>query len=358
MSRCRVPFLTRDVVVPLRSRHELVAALASRHPWIDTRVVTIERPPVIPSEAPRRGASLSTIVLGFACIGGSVGMIVGAWGGMTVLGMELPDHADLLPFCMMIGAGTGWLLGVGLASIVGKGARPAGPIGRRLVLSAVLVVSIVAVVISPTPVGWPQVHITFFSFWRVDGGTWFEIAFLADAAIAFATFLAVSGQHDGEGSHRPGRVAGATGIAGLSLGGLVFLLGTGMLALTWSDAVAHQKYRVVNRTTNSLASAASRREERAGSFPASLDEVLAAGGRIQPGAKVEFAGIVNGSFCVRVGVDEGEGDAGDPHYSALVHSRPPGSNAWIGSETWAGNSCTSVGGIRPAPREHRRRNVS
>ncbi len=273
-------------------------------------------------------------------------MAVGAWGGMNALGMELPDHADLLPFCMLLGAGVGWLVGVGLASIVGKGARPAGPIGRRLVLSAAVIVSIVAVAvaISPTPVGWPQVRMTFFSLWRIDGGTWLEIALLADAAIAVATFLAVSRHHDVGRAHDPGRLAGATGIAGLGLGALVFLLGTGLMALTWQDAVGHQKYRVVYRTTNSLAGAASRREERTGSFPANLEEVLAAGGRIQPGAKVEFAGVVKGSFCVRVGVDEGEGDAGDPHYSALVHSRPPGSNAWIGSETWAGNSCASLQG--------------
>ena len=274
-------------------------------------------------------------------------MVVGAWGGMNALGMELPDHADLLPFCMLLGAGAGWLAGVGLGSIVGKGARTAGPVGRRLVLSGAVIVSIVAVAvaISPTPVGWPQVRMTFFSIWRIDGGTWLEIALLVDAAIAVATFLAVSRRHDGGRARRhPGRFAGATGIVGLGLGALVFLLGIGLIALTWSDAVDQQKYRVVMRTTDSLAGAASRREERTGSFPANLEEVLAAGGRIQPGAKVEFAGVVKGSFCVRVGVDEGEGDAGDPHYSALVHSRPPGSNAWIGSETWAGNSCASLQG--------------
>ena len=120
---------------------------------------------------------------------------------------------------------------------------------------------------------------TFFSFWRIDGGTAFEMDLLVDTGIALATFLGVSRYHDGGGFHRPGRIVGATGIVGLSLGGLALLLGAAGMALTWSDGVDHQKYRVVYRTTNSLAGAASRREERTGSFPANLDEVLAAGGR-------------------------------------------------------------------------------
>ena len=188
-------------------------------------------------------------------------MIVGAYTGMTVLGMELPDDAGLLPFCMMLGAGTGWLMGACLGWIVGKGARPNGPIGRRLVLAAAVVLAIVALVIaiSPVPSGWPEVHMTFFSFWRIDGGTALEMALLVDTGIALATFLVVSRYQDGGGSHRPGRIAGATGIVGLSSGGLVFLLGAGLVALSWSDPVDHQKYRVVYRTTNSLAGAASRR---------------------------------------------------------------------------------------------------
>jgi hypothetical protein len=307
--------------------------------------VTIQPSSDSPSDHPRRGASRPTIVLGLACIGGFVGLVAGGFIGFHALGMELPDHADLLPFCMLVGAGAGWLSGAALGSVVGRDARSPGTTGRRLVLVGSVVVVIGAFVIASLPVrsGWPEGGVTFFSFWRRSGGAVAGIAVVVDAAIALATLWSVGRNRPGDGSGLPGPFAGATGIAGLCLGGLTFVFAMWFAAANWSSTVEHQKYRVVYATTTSLANAASRRLDRTGSFPTNLDEVLAAGGRIQPGALVEFAGVVHGSFCARVGVDDGEDRLGDPRYAALVHRRPKGSHSWTSSEIGQGNSCMSRG---------------
>jgi hypothetical protein len=56
---------------------------------------------------------------------------------------------------------------------------------------------------------------------------------------------------------------------------------------------------------------------------------------------VEFLGEIDGSLCLRVGIDGGGRTADDPHYSALVHRRPQGSESWTSSEVWLGNSCST-----------------
>jgi len=283
------------------------------------------------------------IVLGFASIGGLVGIIAAIYVGVTALAMEPPDDAEYLPFVMMVGAGAGWLIGTGLGSIAGSRARPPGATGRRLVLlgAVAVVIGAATIAIWPNTSGWPDGEVTFFSTWRVVGGTELEIATMVDAAIAAFTFLAVRRHHDGEGSAHPRRVAGAIGTAGLLLGGLAFAYGVAIVPMTWSGNVRHLATRAVYRTTTSLVEAAGEHQGLTGSFPTNLAEVLAAGAKVRPGTQVEFAGVVNGSFCVRVGVDVGEQHADDPHYSALVHTRPPGSKSWTSAETWTGNSCTN-----------------
>lgn len=261
-----------------------------------------------------------------------------------MVGMELPDHADLLPFGMLFAAGGGWLVGVGLGSIIGKEARPPGAAGRRLLFVGASAVGLGAFVIVSAPVssGWPAGGARLFSVWGSwPGGTVALFALMVDTAVALTTFWVVSRDHDRNGSGLPGRLVGATGIAGLVLGGAALAVSMWFVALNWSSSLDHQKYRVVYKTTTSLANAASRRLDRTGSFPTNLDEVLSAGGKIQPGARVEFVGVVNGSFCARVGVEDGEERAGDPRYSALVHRRPKGSNSWVSLEIGQRNSCAT-----------------
>jgi hypothetical protein len=190
----------------------------------------------------RRGASRPTIVLGFASLGGFLGMVAGAYVGATAFGAELPDDAEYLPFFMMLGAGAGWLLGTGLGSVVGEGARAPGTIARRLMLVGAFGVVIGASVTAIWPVssGWPARSVVLFSFWRGGAQTAFEVTTMVNAALAVSTFVAVSRSRAGEHSWPPGRVAGGIGIGGLFMGGLAFVLGIGLVPLNWSETVAHQ----------------------------------------------------------------------------------------------------------------------
>lgn len=105
---------------------------------MDTRAVTIQ-PSFDASPAdPRRGASGPTIVLGFASIGGLVGLLGAAVrivAAITSGGPPEPgDSADGMPFFVMLAAGVGWLVGAGIGSTLAEGARAVGVLGRRLVL--------------------------------------------------------------------------------------------------------------------------------------------------------------------------------------------------------------------------------
>jgi hypothetical protein len=246
----------------------------------------------------------------------------------------------------MVGAGLGWLVGAGLGEVVSEDARPPGPVGRRLLLGAacVFALSAVAIAIKPVSSGWPETELTFFSLWSQPGGAALVIIIMIDAAIACATFL-LGGRRGGFATFGSGSLAVETiGVTGLVLGGLVFASGVTLLLNAGWDTVADEQSEAVLATTGSLQEVVQKHLDRTGSFPPNLAEVLAAGGRVQPGTQVEFAGVVNGSFCVRVGVDVGEERADDPHWSALVHLPPPGSNDWTSEEMLRGNSCTSGDG--------------
>jgi hypothetical protein len=78
---------------------------------------------------------------------------------------------------------------------------------------------------------------------------------------------------------------------------------------------------------SSLREAVIEYRDRSGSVPTNLTEVLAAGGEIQPGTQVKFAGLKNGSFCIRVGAI-GERPTDDPLDSVMIHRRPPGVETW------------------------------
>jgi len=319
---------------------------------VDTRVVT-NQPSIAASSAdPRRGASGPTIVLGFASIGGLVGLVGAAVlsvaaitsGGPPEPG-ESADDMSLFVLFVMLAAGVGWLVGAGIGSTLAEGARAVGVLGRRLVLGGACAVAlgVALIVIWPRVVGWPETEVIFFSIWRTTGGPAFAIATMIDGAIAVMTFLGVSKHHGLEGWGRPRRAVGAIGIVGLLVGGLVFAWVVAFVLSTWSGGMSHDQYLAVHRTTMSLRDAVREHLDRTGSYPANLAEVLAAGGEVQPGAQVEFAGVENGSFCVRVGVDVGMPRADDPHYSTQVNRRPPEARSWTSSRTQSGNSCSFQG---------------
>lgn len=279
-----------------------------------------------PAKAARRGASGPTIILGVASIGGFLGLIAGIVVAAAAGWVLLPDDAGPLPFSMMVGAGIGWLIGAWLGSVLSQGARSPGTVGRTLVHIGVAVVVLGAALIAVWPLAArvSQGGLTYFSFWRADVGMLaFEITAMVDAAIVVSTFLFVLKRRDRQDAEVPGRIAGATGIAGLLLGGVVFAFSLWIVATTWSETVARQRDRAMTRTTSSLVDAVHRHERRTGSLPTNLGEMLGAGGKVFPGVQVEFAGVVDATFCVRIGTDTGEPQAGDPHYSFAVH-RPPG----------------------------------
>ncbi|MEA2557557.1 MAG: hypothetical protein QOG88_1095 [Actinomycetota bacterium] len=261
---------------------------------------------------------------------------------MPLLGMELPDNVTYLPLCVMIGGGLGWLVGVFLGSAAGSSARSCGVSGRRLLLAGtvVIVIGTIALVVMPVPSGWPGGGVTLFTLWRNGGrsfylwrarggGPAFEIALLVDAAMAVTTLFVVRRRDEVETCRPVGRIVGAIAVIGLVVGGLAFSYGTaGVVRLSWSATASHQKSAAVMRTEDSLTNVAGDGIDRAGSFPADLDELLAAGGNVQPGTQVEFAGVVNGSFCLEVGIDVGEKHAGEPLSFTKIYERPPRASSW------------------------------
>ena len=273
-----------------------------------------------PDELVLPGASRATIVLWFASLGGLVGFVVATGLSASMLGLELPDDVpEFMPSLMMAGAGIGWVVGVGLGGIAGYRARGAGPRVRRLANVGAAAVALGAVLIVAWPVraGWPDTQVEFFHAWHTwgaggKGGPAFVVITVLDALVAAATLLVI-GRDSGAENPSPRRVAGVIGVTGLLVGGMAFVLGVALVPLAWPGDVGHLRTKAVYRTTSSLVAAVAEHEDRTGEFPATLDQVLAAGGRLRPGTQVEFLGVVDGSLCMRVGIDAGGTAADDPH---------------------------------------------
>jgi hypothetical protein len=301
-----------------------------------------------PDELVLPGASRATIVLGFASLGGLVGFVVATMLSASLLGLELPDRVpEFMPSLMMAGAGIGWVMGIALGWAAGCRARGAGPGVRRLanIGAAAVAIGAVLIVVWPVRAGWPHTHVEFFHAWHTwaeggKGGPAFVAITVLDALVAVATLL-LMGRDRGAEHPSPWPLAGAIGVTGLLAGGAAFVLGMSLVPLTWPGDVEHLRTRAVYRTTESLVAAAAEHEDRTGEFPSTLEELLAAGGKIRPRTRVEFLGEVAGSLCLQVGIDGGGPAADDPHYSALVHRRSQGVKSWTSSEVWLGNSCSS-----------------
>jgi hypothetical protein len=301
-----------------------------------------------PDELVLPGASRATIVLGFASLGGLVGFVVATMLSASMLGLELPDRVpEFMPSFMMVGAGIGWVMGVALGGAAGYRARGAGPGVRRLanVGAAAVAIGAVLIVVWPVRVGWPDTHVELFHAWHTwgeggKGGPAFVAVTVLDALVVAATLL-VMGRDRGAERPSPRPLAGAIGVAGLLVGGTAFVLGMALVPLAWPGDVDHLRTKAVYRTTESLVAAAAEHEDRTGEFPSTLEQLLAAGGKVRPRTRVEFLGEIDGSLCLRVGIDGGGRTADDPRYSALVHRRPQGSESWTSSEVWLGNSCST-----------------
>jgi hypothetical protein len=293
-----------------------------------------------------RGASRATIVLGFASIGGVLGLVVGAIVGVNHMGMTLPDDAEYLPTAMLSAGAMGWLAGGAIGAFGPLGARPPGPISRRFIRAGAVVVLLGAGALAV----WPGVSLVD-GRWNGPGSAAFEVATLVGAAIVAATFLAVSlwprqpAMHPSDAHTRtstpapnagrvPGRGVGAVSIMGLLLGAAVFIFGLAQVPLSHANARAHEEQEAVVMTASRMVSVAADVERETGAFPDDLDQILRAGGRIVPGTRVAFLGVVGSSFCVVVGIDGGGDRTEDPRATAIVHPRAQGSTVRLGG------SCT------------------
>jgi hypothetical protein len=302
--------------------------------------------PVGTNDHERRGASRATIVLGFASIGGVLGLVVGAIVGVNHLGMTLPDDAEYLPTAMLVAGAMGWLVGGAIGAFGPLGARPLGPIARRFIRAGAVVVLLGAGAIAV----WPGFSLVD-GRWSGPGSAAFEAATLTGAAIVAATFLAVSlwprpAATDPSDAHArtstrapdarrvPGRGVGAVSIIGLILGAAVFLFGVAQVPVSHANAKTHEEQEAVFTTASRVASVAADMEGETGAFPDDLDQILRAGGRIVPGTRVAFLGVVGSSFCVVVGIDGGGDRTEDPRATAIVHPRAQGSTVRLGG------SCT------------------
>jgi hypothetical protein len=125
-------------------------------------------------------------------------------------------------------------------------------------------------------------------------------------------------------------------IIGLLLGAAVFILGVAQIPLSHANAKAHEEQEAVVMTASRVASVAARVERETGAFPDDLDQILRAGGRIVPGTRIAFLGVVGSSFCVVVGIDGGGDRTEDPRATAVVHPRAKGSTETVR----LGGSCT------------------
>lgn len=326
---------------PSRSRGALVAA--GDRPTIgpDTRLVDLGASAKVRPRSIRRGASRPTIVLGFAALGGVAGMVVGTYLAFQILGSSLPDHTEGLAPAGMAIAGAGWAAGAFLGWSVAPRARPPGPAARVALLAGTATVAIATMAIMVRPDDVSHSERIYFALWRSQGAealTFLSIVCL-DAALVVGTVLLVCRRRSVDAPEVSSRWAGGIAIAGLVVGGLTFALGVTLL-LTATPASEISATRTVSRTTSDVARELARYVDRTGTWPTTLDEVRAARRKIRPGTQVEYAGVVDGSYCLRVGIDAGEPHAVAPYDSALVHRRPIGARSWTSSEIQVGNSCS------------------
>ena len=285
----------------------------------------------------------ASIPVGLAFLAGIAGFVVGMVIGVKALGEGLIDgNSSRLLTSALIGAGIGWSLGactgLALARDVAPPTRTESWMLRGVGLAALLL-GLVTARFEATLVGPGGLHTRFL--------TSLQAATVVDAAILGLTLVIAGGRVHAIPSRTPPEPRSeARFMSLLGKTGIVFgcIISTSVFVLAFQARTAVEtsiQARANDRTAYSLASAASEYMSKKGMYPADLEALLAAGGKIERGSYVNFVGVVPGGFCVRIGTDIGNDYGGPPYFSVVVHPRPPKARSWTDSEGWLGDSCRS-----------------
>lgn len=269
------------------------------------------------------GPARATILLGFASLAAIIGFLVGVLVYGTVLGGSFVDgNPSVLLASLLVGAGNGWFLGACAGFVLARDAVPPTKteswVLRGLGLAALLAGGLTAWFEGAlVPLRGPN---------RAFLGA-AQAVTITDALLLGLTLVIAAGfGHDRSvrapsGSGAPGaRFVHGMGKVGVVAGCLVAIALFAMALQSKASTETFHQARSNSRTAGILADAASRYRDETGVFPADLETLLAFDGRVPHGSFVNFAGVVHGRFCVRVGTDVGLGYGVQPFYSALAIS--------------------------------------
>ena len=112
--------------------------------------------------------------------------------------------------------------------------------------------------------------------------------------------------------------ARGTAAVGVALGSLVTIALLGAILIRPQTNEYERRSLANQRTAGSLAHTVGTHWDR-DEYPADLEELLAAGGRIQPGSAVATFEAEFDRLCVTVGTDAGD-EVGGPYWTLVVRS--------------------------------------
>lgn len=253
------------------------------------------------------------MVIGLASLGAVFGFFAGVVVGLMVFGIELADGGHGLSAVAATGAGIGWFLGAMTGHALSGARRPAGrPIAYALWVGAgvVLITGLVLCALEARLVGTYGIKA-----WELSA---LRAITIADAAVAAVTIAAVSRADRADPTMPEREGLGAIAFVGIVAGVLL----SGALLFGFFDAIERNARARTNRaaydTGWALLGAAERYQRRTGTYPEALAVMLSAGANVRSGAQVEFAGAFANGYCIVVGADAGEAQAGEPRYTAFT----------------------------------------
>jgi hypothetical protein len=149
-----------------------------------------------------------------------------------------------------------------------------------------------------------------------------QLAKVLDAILAAVLLVVVAGWS----TDRPRVLSDESGLQflgrmGLALG-LLAWVGILLVATSEPTGVHHPAYEAQqNRlSVESLTTSAIRYHHQHGAFPPDVATLLATGGWVAPGSRVQGAGLTgHGRYCIIVGADLGDGRAGPPNEGGEVN---------------------------------------